>query len=111
MWKNNVTKLEGNNAYLKGYDEDTDSMLTDFYFDTSFEAGKYGDAPGYIFQYKDENGNTWITAVEDVASTKTIKSVRYYNIAGIESAQPFDGINIVVTTYTDGSSSAVKVIK
>jgi hypothetical protein len=37
--------------------------------------------------------------------------VKYVNIAGIESAVPFDGLNLVVTTYTDGTKAAAKVIK
>ena len=37
--------------------------------------------------------------------------VKYVNVAGMESNTPFDGVNIVVTTYTDGTHSAVKVIK
>ena len=107
MWKNDVTEIKGNNAYLKGYDEKSDTRLTDFDYGTSFENGKDGDAPGYIFRFEDGT----MTAVQDVVTTKTIKSVRYYNVAGIESTQPFEGVSIVVTTYSDGSSSAIKVIK
>lgn len=51
------------------------------------------------------------SAVSDVNSSKTVKSVRYYNVAGIESNKPFDGMNIVVKTYTDGTTSTAKVIK
>ena len=43
-------------------------------------------------------------------TTKVVAGVRYYNIMGQEMQQA-NGITIVVTTYTDGSSSAVKVIK
>ncbi len=32
-------------------------------------------------------------------------------VMGVESAQPFDGVNIMVTTYTDGTSSAAKVLR
>ena len=52
-----------------------------------------------------------MTAVEEVAASKTVKSVRYYNLMGMESEQPFQGINIVVTRYNDGSISTVKVMK
>lgn len=53
-----------------------------------------------------------ITAVTDInATTKTVRQVRYYNLAGIESSEPFDGINVVVTTYTDGSKSTAKILK
>lgn len=50
------------------------------------------------------------TGVTDVYA-KTVAGVKYVNVAGMESNTPFDGVNIVVTTYTDGTHSAVKVIK
>ena len=50
------------------------------------------------------------TGVTDVYA-KTVAGVKYVNVAGMESNTPFDGVNIVVTTYTDGTQSAVKVIK
>ena len=42
---------------------------------------------------------------------KTVDCVRYFNVMGMESNQPFDGINIVVTRYTDGTFSTSKVLK
>ena len=50
------------------------------------------------------------TGVTDVYA-KTVAGVKYVNVAGMESNTPFDGVNIVVTSYTDGTHSAVKVIK
>lgn len=37
--------------------------------------------------------------------------IKYVNIAGMESSKPFDGVNIVVTTYTDGTKAVKKVLK
>lgn len=51
------------------------------------------------------------TAVEEVNGSKTVSSVVYYNLAGQQSAQPVDGVNIVVTTYSDGTRTTAKVIK
>ena len=51
------------------------------------------------------------TGVLDVAGAKEVKSVRYFNIMGVESAEPVDGVNIVVTTYTDGTSSSAKMLR
>lgn len=51
------------------------------------------------------------TGVNDVNGTKEVKGVSYFNMMGVESAQPFDGVNIMVTTYTDGTSSAAKVLR
>ena len=49
--------------------------------------------------------------VKDVNANKAVAGVKYYNIAGVESDRPFDGVNVVVTTYTDGTKAASKVIK
>lgn len=51
------------------------------------------------------------TDVNDVNCAKEVKGVSYFNMMGVESAQPFDGVNIMVTTYTDGTSSATKVLR
>lgn len=52
-----------------------------------------------------------VTGVNDVNSAKEVKGVSYFNMMGVESAQPFDGVNIMVTTYTDGTQSAAKVLR
>ena len=57
-----------------------------------------------------EAGNV-STGVNDVNNAKEVKGVSYFNMMGVESAQPFDGVNIMVTTYTDGTSSATKVLR
>ncbi len=51
-----------------------------------------------------------VTAVNGIAA-KTIAGVKYYNLAGVESSRPFNGINVVVTTYSDGTISTTKVVK
>ncbi|MBR4828823.1 MAG: hypothetical protein IKZ92_03380 [Muribaculaceae bacterium] len=48
--------------------------------------------------------------VENLAE-KTINNVKYYNIAGMQSNEPFDGVNIKVVTYNDGTTSTCKVMK
>ena len=51
------------------------------------------------------------TAVNEVKSEKTLVSERYYDIRGIEYREPIQGVNIIVRTYSDGSTQSVKVIK
>ena len=51
------------------------------------------------------------SSVTDIATSKTLKSLRYYNLSGMESATPFSGVNIAITTYTDGTTTSSKVIK
>ena len=57
-----------------------------------------------------KKNNQTPTAITDIYG-KPVKSVKYVNIAGMESDKPFDGVNIVVTTFTDGTQVATKVIK
>ena len=51
-----------------------------------------------------------LSGIDEMNAGKTISSVRYFNMAGQEMQQA-EGLTIVVTTYTDGTSSAVKVVK
>ena len=50
------------------------------------------------------------TAVNELNGEKAIAGVRYFNAAGQEMAQP-EGMTIVVTTYSDGTTVATKVVK
>ncbi len=50
-------------------------------------------------------------AITTVAGDKQVKSVRYYNLAGVESAQPVKGVNIKVTTYSDGTTKSEKIVR
>ncbi len=52
-----------------------------------------------------------VTGIDDAFTGKPIKGVRYYNLSGVASTTPFEGFNIVVTEYTDGTKSSTKVIK
>ena len=58
----------------------------------------------------DENTQPDPTAVNELNGEKAVAGVRYFNMAGQEM-QEANGVTIVVTTYTDGTTSAVKVIK
>ncbi len=51
-----------------------------------------------------------ITGIDNVTS-KAVANVKYYNMMGIESDVPFQGVNIEVTTYEDGSRSTRKIMK
>ncbi len=51
------------------------------------------------------------TSIFGVISAKAVAGVKYYNVAGVESDRPFQGVNIEVTRYTDGSKSTRKILK
>ena len=51
-----------------------------------------------------------LTGISEMMTGKTVAGVRYFNLAGQEVTEA-NGLTIVVTTYTDGTTSAVKVMK
>ena len=50
------------------------------------------------------------TGVDEMTAGKHIVNKRFFNIMGQEIQQP-DGLTIVVTTYSDGTTTAVKAVK
>ena len=52
-----------------------------------------------------------VTTVNEVKAPRTIVGVHYYNLMGVMSDKPFDGLNIVVTTYSDGSRTSKKILR
>ena len=51
------------------------------------------------------------TGVQEVNTDKAVSHITYFNLSGMQSATPFEGVNIVVTTYTDGTRTAQKMMK
>ena len=51
------------------------------------------------------------TSIDQPVVDKVEVGHTYYNLAGMSSGTPFNGINIVVTRYSDGTITATKVIK
>jgi len=50
------------------------------------------------------------TGVEEAMGNKTVASTRYFNMAGQEMTEA-NGVTIMVTTYTDGTTSSSKVVR
>ncbi len=68
-------------------------------------------SPDYVLYPLDiKEEGTW-TAVVEKNAPKTVVGVSYYNLMGVESKKPFDGVNIIVTRYSDGSTSTAKVLR
>ena len=51
------------------------------------------------------------TGINDLVVDANVASVKYINAMGQMSDRAFDGLNIMVTTYIDGTTSTVKVVK
>ena len=63
---------------------------------------------GYLFA---DQAVAAATSIKNINGNKAISSVKYMNVAGMVSDRPFDGVNIIVTNYADGSKKVEKVIK
>ena len=51
-----------------------------------------------------------LTGISETVEGKTVAGTRYYNMAGQEMSEA-NGLTIMVTTYTDGTTSTTKVMK
>jgi hypothetical protein len=81
------------------------------------EEGTYMIEAYAVAENKTESDHIWdgftvskVVDVEELMAGKTVAGVRYFNLAGQEMQQA-NGLTIMVTTYTDGTTSAVKVVK
>ena len=81
------------------------------------EEGTYMIEAYAVAEGKTESDHIWdgftvskMVDVEELFAGKSVASVRYYNLAGQEMQQA-NGLTIMVTTFTDGTTSAVKVVK
>ena len=52
-----------------------------------------------------------VTAINTINGDKQVANVRYYNLAGIKSTEPFDGVNIRVTFFFNGTATTEKILK
>ncbi|MBR5638787.1 MAG: hypothetical protein IKW83_03380 [Muribaculaceae bacterium] len=89
---------------------------------SSLKDGETGHTPGgytsdgsyrvYPFDFDPGDQENIITNISIVSvGNAQVKSVKYVNVAGIVSDTPFDGVNIVVTEYTDGTRTTTKMLK
>ena len=49
-----------------------------------------------------------ITAISEVKTDAKVVSVKYVNAAGVVSDSPFDGFNIVIKQFSDGTTATIK---
>ena len=64
-------------------------------------------APRYL---KIGNGGSF-TAIETLIAEGNVAGIKYVNLSGMTSEQPFNGMNIAVVTFTDGSTRTIKFVK
>lgn len=74
---------------------------------------RLGDGPAeeYYVVETSGDGSSITTAINELFNGPSVVSQTYYNVQGMQSSTPFDGINIVVTRYSDGSTRTSKVVR
>ena len=66
---------------------------------------------GYGFGQGSGSGDGIPTAVTEVIDNLQVVDVKYVNSLGMQSSKPFEGVNIVVTRYSNGTISTTKVVR
>ncbi len=100
---------------LSGSEKIPMDFVVRVYFTKSLSGAKAADPDGdyYIAEYtiNDALTSDIPTSIFGVDSYKVVTGIKYYNPAGVESDVPFQGVNIEVTTYDDGSRTTRKLLK
>lgn len=55
--------------------------------------------------------NGTVSAFETLIAEGNVAAVKYVNLSGMTSDQPFNGVNIAVVTFTDGTTRTIKLVK
>ena len=91
------------------------TILVRFYyivegFDASMPSRGEGEDPAGYGVEGGGDPSPW-TAISDVIYNATVESVTYVNTLGMTSDKPFDGVNIVITRYSNGMTTTSKVVR
>lgn len=70
-----------------------------------------GVSTRYVVMPLTLDASSVVTGIDTVNCDKTIVRVIYYNPMGMASQRPFNGMNIVVKQYSDGSINTTKIIR
>lgn len=66
--------------------------------------------PAQIIKALDKSDPVPTSVDESVIEKHQVTGITYYNVAGQMREQPFKGVNIVVTSYTDGTKESSKAL-
>ena len=70
-----------------------------------------GEGEEYFIAQGEGDGNDIETGIAEMIGGAEPIDVTYVNSLGMQSSKPFKGMNIVVTRYSDGSTSTMKVVR
>ena len=111
---------QNGNPIYNNITEDDLNVFVRFYYVIKGSADEHevhsgraaGDSsrPGNGSESPGKSPSPW-TAVSEVSYDGEVVSRTYVNSLGMQSDEPFDGVNIVITRYSDGKVSTTKVIR
>ena len=107
------TETEGTSLDVTGLDPMGDGVSYSYTVQSACRSVDYKGEIIYVYSaasnlVKVENENT---GIDETVTAKGVKRVTYYDLAGRSSATPHQGVNVVVTIYTDGTKRVTKVVK
>ena len=117
-WKNNAvfgalsSMIQGTQSSATFNPEDL-IVYVRFYYKVKDSNAKSRDGearPGNGSQSPGFEPSPW-TAVEEVKYVGDVVSVTYVNTLGMTSDRPFEGVNVVITRFSDGTTRTEKVVR
>ena len=86
------------------------TFVVRYYYKVADPAKATSNDPMYYVVEQTVPWTNITTSVNEInAAVEGVKT--YYNAQGLKSDKPFDGVNIVVTTYSDGSTKTTKMVR
>jgi len=87
---------------------DTSSKTSAFYNNLAdnlipFEVAWYADLS--------DDPDKVVTSIDEIMPGTQVAEITYYNTLGMMSHKPFEGVNIVVTRYSNGTTTTTKIVK
>ncbi|MDY6301614.1 MAG: hypothetical protein SPL96_06960 [Bacteroidales bacterium] len=73
--------------------------------------GNRGSERAFAIAENSADGKDIVTGINELADIVYVVSTTYVNAQGMQSDKPFDGLNIVVTRYSDGTTTTTKVVR
>ena len=69
------------------------------------------DEAAFAIAENSDDGQGIVTGINELADIVYVVSTTYVNAQGMQSDKPFDGLNIVVTRYSDGTTRTTKLVR
>ena len=73
--------------------------------------GNRGSERAFAIAQNSDDGSGIVTGISELSEITYVVSKTYVNAQGMQTDKPFDGLNIVVTRFSDGTTTTTKVVR